>query len=111
MEVKEKLLAALDKWAKKVDTPDYKDKFEGFDKSLQFTFTDQSFKLLMIFKDGKCTLKEGAVSNPDIEIITQSDVILGITNGEINAMKAFLTRKLKAKGDRTAMLKVQLLMK
>ncbi len=111
MEAKEKLVAALDKWAKKVETPNYKDKFQGFDKSLLFTFTDQAFNLHMVFKDGTCTLKEGAIPNPDIEIITQSDVILGITSGEINAMKAFLTRKLKAKGDRAAMLKVQLLMK
>jgi putative sterol carrier protein len=111
MGAKEDLLNALSKWVAKLDDPRVKEKFKGFDKTLQFNFTDQSFNLLMVFKNETCELKEGSVSNPDIVITTSSQVILGITEGEINALKAFLSRKLKAKGNRTDMLKVQLLMK
>ncbi|MBY9012987.1 MAG: SCP2 sterol-binding domain-containing protein [Candidatus Lokiarchaeota archaeon] len=111
MDVKEELLIALNKWAAKLDDPLYKEKFKGFDKTLQFNFTDQSFNLLMVFKNKMCELSEGSVSNPDIIISTSSKIILGITNGEINPLKAFLSRKLKAKGNRTDMLKVQMLMK
>ena len=111
MDVKEELLIALSKWAAKLDDPEYKKKFKGFNKTLQFDFTDQLFNILMIFKSETCELKEGSVSNPDIVITTTRKIILGIINGEINPLKAFLSRKLKAKGNRTDMLKIQLLMK
>lgn len=111
MDVKEDLMNALSKWAAKLDDPKYKEKFKGFDKTLQFNFNDQSFNILMIFKNETCELKEGSVSNPDIVITTSSKVILGITKGEINPLKAFLSRKLKAKGNRTDMIKIQMLMK
>lgn len=111
MEAKEDLMNALSKWAAKLDDPVYKEKFKGFDKTLQFNFLDQSFNLLMVFKNEMCELKEGSVSNPDIVITTSSKTILGITKGEIHPLKAFLSRKLKAKGNRTDMLKIQMLMK
>jgi len=111
MDAKEDLINALSKWAAKLDDPVYKEKFKGFDKTLQFNFKDQPFNLLMIFKNETCELKEGSVPNPDIVIITSSHIILGIAKGEINPLKAFLSRKLKAKGNRTDMIKVQMLMK
>ena len=111
MDAKEDLMNALSKWAAKHDDPGYKEKFKGFDKTLQFNFKDQSFNLLMIFKNETCELKEGFVPNPDIVITTSSKIILGFTNGEINPLKAFLSRKLKAKGNRKDMIKIQMLMK
>ena len=111
MSIKEDLLNALEKWAQKVDDPKYKEKFKDYNKTLMFVFKDQSFNLLMIFKDQTCKLEEGTVENPSIVITSASNVILGIANGEINPIKAFLTRKLKAKGSRKDLLKVQMLMK
>jgi putative sterol carrier protein len=112
MSIKEELMAALGSWAAKLDDPNIKEKFKGFNKTLQFNFPDQTFHIIMIFKDQKCTLQEGsAVSKPEIIITSESDVILGITKGEINPLKAFMTKKLKASGDKTDMLKIQLLMK
>jgi putative sterol carrier protein len=111
MEIKEELLKALGGWAAKLDDPKYKEKFKNFDKTLQFNFPDQTFNLLMVFKNQTCELKEGSIEAPDIVITSQSKILLGIANGEINPIKAFLTRKLKAKGNRTSLLKVQMLMK
>ncbi|HME53777.1 MAG TPA: SCP2 sterol-binding domain-containing protein [Candidatus Lokiarchaeia archaeon] len=108
---KEELMEALGKWAAKLDDESYKERFKGFDKTLQFDFTDQEFNLLMIFKDETCTLEEGSVETPDIVITTPSDIIMGITNGEISPTKAFMGGKLKAKGNMKDMLKVQMLMK
>ncbi len=111
MGIKEDLLAGLGKWTAKLDDPDIKGRFKEFEKTLQFNFPDQPFNILMVFKDQACTLKEGKVEKPDITITCPSNVIMGITNGEINPMKAFMTRKLKASGNTQDMLKIQLLMK
>jgi putative sterol carrier protein len=108
---KEELMASLKLWIAKLDNPAIKEQFKGFDKTLQFDFTDVTFHLLMVFKDQKCALKEGSVPNPDIVISTSSATILSITKGEIDPMKAFLGRKLAAKGQMQDMLKVQLLMR
>ncbi len=104
-------MEALSKWTAKLENPKYKAQFEGFKKSLQFDFTDQPYHILMQFNDGSCELKEGSVQSPDITITTKTDVIMGITSKQVDPMKAFVTRKLKASGDMKSMLKVQLLMK
>ncbi|HMF34602.1 MAG TPA: SCP2 sterol-binding domain-containing protein [Candidatus Lokiarchaeia archaeon] len=108
---KEELMEALGKWAAKLDDESYKERFKGFEKTLQFDFSDQDFHLLMVFKDETCTLEEGSVDAPDIVISTASDVIMGITNREISPTKAFMGGKLKAKGNMKDMLKIQMLMK
>ncbi len=111
MVTKEELMTALGKWAAKLDDPAYKERFKGFDKTLQFDFTDQQFHLLMVFKDQTCVLKEGSVPTPDIVISCASEIIMNITKGEQSPTKAFMGGKLKAKGNMKDMLKVQMLMK
>lgn len=111
MGTKEELMESLGLWVAKLDDPIIKEHFKGFNKTLQFDFTDASFNVLMIFKDQKCELKEGSVPNPDIVITTSSTTILGISKGAIDPIKAFLGRKLTAKGNAQDMLKVQLLMR
>jgi putative sterol carrier protein len=111
MGLKEDLMAALGKWAAKLDDQNYKERFRGFDKTMQFNFTDAPINLFMVFKDETCTLKEGTVPNPDVLITTASETILGVTRGEISPTKAFMSGKLKAKGNMKDMLKIQMLMK
>ena len=111
MGVKEELKEALSGWASKLDDPSYKERFKDFDKVMQFNFIDIDFTLLMVFKDETCTVKEGKVENPDVLIETDSEIILGITDGEISPTKAFMGGKLKAKGDMKDMLRIQMLMK
>lgn len=110
MASQEELIASLNTWVAKLDDPAYKDKFEGFEKTLQFNFTDQDFHILMIFKDQACELMDGAVDSPDIVITTATDTILGITDRKIKPLMAFMSGKLKAKGSIQDMQKVQLLM-
>ena len=43
----------LEKWAQKLDDPDLAEEFDGFNKTMQFTFPDIDFKMKMIFKDKK----------------------------------------------------------
>jgi len=80
-------------------------------ESLLRQLRDIDFTLLMVFKDETCTVKEGKVENPDVLIETDSEIILGITDGEISPTKAFMGGKLKAKGDMKDMLRIQMLMK
>ena len=109
--MKDDLMAALGKWAAKLDDQNYKERFKGFDKTMQFNFTDAPINLLMIFKNETCTLKEGTVPNPDVVITSASETIFGITRGEISPTRAFMGGKLKAKGNMSDMLKIQMLMK
>lgn len=111
MDIKEELLEALGQWASKLDDPAYKERFKDFEKIMQFKFTDVDFSILMEFKDETCTVKEGSIENPDVLIETESEIILGISDGEVSPTKAFMGGKLKAKGDMKDMLKIQMLMK
>ncbi len=111
MGIKEELLEALGQWASKLDDPSYKERFKDFNKVMQFNFSDTDFSILMEFKDETCTVKEGSVENPDVLIETSSEIILGISDGEVSPTKAFMSGKLKAKGDMKDMLKIQMLMK
>ncbi|MHA1268703.1 MAG: SCP2 sterol-binding domain-containing protein [Candidatus Helarchaeota archaeon] len=111
MGIKEELLDALGQWASKLDDPDYKERFKDFDKIMQFNFSDTDFSILMEFKNESCTVKIGSVENPDVLIETSSEIILGISDGEISPTRAFMGGKLKAKGDMKDMLKIQMLMK
>ncbi len=111
MEIKQELLDALSKWTDRLKDPKVKSHFVGFNKTLQFDFPDQPFHIHMAFQSDQCKLADGDVPSPDIVITATSNTILGITKGEINPLKAFLSRKLRAKGDRTQMMRVQMLMK
>ncbi|MFX1503200.1 MAG: SCP2 sterol-binding domain-containing protein [Promethearchaeota archaeon] len=94
----------------KLDDPDMAERFEGFEKTLQFEFNDTE-NYHLIFKDMKCEIKDGNIDDPDITIITDSQVIIDIMDGELSPTKAFMGGKLKAKGPMNDMLKLQMLMK
>jgi putative sterol carrier protein len=111
MATQQELMETLKQWTAKLDDPAVKEKFAGFDKTLQFNFTDQQYNIRMVFAQQGCTLQDGAIDSPDIVITTSSDTIMGITQKKIKPLAAFMTGKLKAKGSMGDMLKVQLLMK
>jgi putative sterol carrier protein len=104
-------MEALNKWVGKVEEPGINEKFVDFNKTLQFVFTNEDYHLMMVFQDQTCTLQEGEAENPEIVITTTSDTILGITNGKIKPVLAFMSGKIKTKGSMPDMLKVQTLMK
>ena len=108
--VNEELLEGIKKMVSKLDDPDMAERFEGFEKILQFEFTDTE-NYYLIFKDMKCEIKDGNTDNADITITTESQVIIDMMNGELSPTKAFMGGKLKAKGPMNDMLKLQMLMK
>ena len=108
--VDEELLEGIKKMTSKLDDPAYQERFKGFNKTLQFNFTDTNNYALK-FSEKKCEIIPGDVENPDMIITTTSDVIIDIMDGELSPTKAFMGGKIKAKGPMTAMLKLQMLMK
>lgn len=106
----EELLEGIKKMVKKLDDPANQERFRDFDRTLQFDFTDTN-NYYLIFKDAKCEIKEGEVEDPSFTIITNSDVIIDIMDGELSPTKAFMGGKIKAKGPMRDMLKMQILMK
>ncbi|MFW9970689.1 MAG: SCP2 sterol-binding domain-containing protein [Candidatus Odinarchaeota archaeon] len=106
----EELVEGIKKMVSKLDDPAYAERFQNFDRTLQFNFTDTD-NYYLVFKDAKCEIHDGDVEEPDITITTTSDVIIDIMDGELSPTKAFMGGKLKAKGPMKDMLKMQMLMK
>lgn len=108
--VDEELIEGIKKMVSKLEDPAYQERFKGFNKILQFNFTDTN-NYYLVFSESKCEIKEGDVDDADMIITTASDVIIDIMDGEMSPTKAFMGGKIKAKGDMNDMLKLQMLMK
>lgn len=79
----------------------------GINRTIQWKITDLNpgvwaFRLL----DGRGELIPGGVEAPDTTFLTTSDTWMGIAEGRIDAMRAFMTGKLKVQGDMMLALKV-----
>jgi len=53
----------------------------------------------MSVKNGTCELAEGKHESPNVRQTMKTEVFLGMVNGEINPMGAFMSGKLKVKGN------------
>lgn len=106
----EELVEGIKKMVSKLEDPAYQERFKGFERTLQFNFTDTNNYALK-FSESKCEIVDGEVDNPDMIITTTSDVIIDIMDGELSPTKAFMGGKIKAKGPMKDMLKLQMLMK
>lgn len=93
------------------EQPETRSAFQGFARTIQFTFTDlkRSFAL-SIAHDGNATLTEETVPQPDIKVTTSSDILAGILDRTVNPELAFITRKLKASGSMEDLLRLQKLL-
>jgi putative sterol carrier protein len=110
MATKEEVKEALKNWVKLVDNPEVAQEFEGFNKTMQFTFSDINYKIKMIFKDKKVSLEEGFDESSEMSLETNSDLFIGIATGEVDPMEAFMEGELKTKGDMNALQRLEIFM-
>lgn len=81
---------------------------EGMDVVIQYHFTgDNACDLYVVIKDKKCTVNEGTHENPNLTFTSTAADYLLMDKGELDGMKAFLTKRLVVKGDTKIAMKMQ----
>ena len=101
----------LERIRDRFEQPEMKQAFQGFNKTLQFTFTDLKRTFTLSFAaDGSATLAEQTVSQSDVTVTTTSDILVGILDRKMNPVNAYITRKIKVTGNMDDLLKLQKLL-
>jgi putative sterol carrier protein len=102
------VLPYLEKIKGKFDDPLVQEKMTGFTKSLQFVFPDLSETYVLTIENGKtAVLEKKTLEAPDIAITWNSDVFTGIQDKTVNPTNAFMSGKLKIKGNMEDLMKLQ----
>jgi putative sterol carrier protein len=84
------------------------EKLAGLDLTLQFSITgEKGGEWVLIIKDNKAEIKAGTVENPKITLKMKDEDYLKLVNGELSGQKAFMSGKLKFKGDMNTGIKLQ----
>ena len=68
----------------------------GTEATIQYEISEPTYQVL---RDGKLTVHEGRAENPDLTVATSDENLVKLFRGELNAMSAFMSGKLKVKGD------------
>ena len=111
MVAKEEVLKVLESVRTKFENPTNKTKFKGFDRTLQFHFTDLDMSFhTRIHEEIMDPFTEGTLEKPHLLVTTDSGTLLGIMQGSLSPLDAYSVGKLKAKGSMTDLLKLQILM-
>jgi putative sterol carrier protein len=85
---------------------------EGMDVVIQYHFTgDDVCDLYVVIKDKKCTVHDGTHEKPNLTFRSTAADYLLMGKGELDGMKAFLTKRLVVKGDTKIAMKMQKLFK
>ena len=84
---------------------------KGFTKTIQFKFTDTKEDWLVKAVDGKeATFTLESVEKPDILVTMATDLLAGIMDKKMNAMTAYMQRKIQVKGAMEDLMKLQKIM-
>ncbi len=84
------------------------EKLKGLDFSLQFNITgDDGGEWVLEIKDQQSKISEGAADNPKITLKMKDKDFVKLVNGELSGQKAFMSGKLKFKGDMNTGIKLQ----
>ena len=110
MATPEEIKESLNKWVKMLDNPEVADEFEGFDKTMQFEFSDLDYKIKMIFENKTARLEEGIDENAEMGLEINSDLFIGIATGEVDPMEVFMEGELKTKGDMNSLQRLEVFM-
>ena len=107
----DEILEAILKMVKKAEEPKMEKRFANYNKTLLMSFEDMGIDLAVLFVDGKATVEKGGISDPNMTVKTDSKTILDILSGNLSAMRAFMSGKIKADGPARDLMKLQHLLK
>ena len=83
------------------------DKAAGVSATIQYDITgDQGGTWHAVIKDGACTVNPGAAANPNLTLTMASQDWLDMVAGKLPGQQAFMSGKLKLKGDMGLAMKV-----
>jgi putative sterol carrier protein len=101
----------LEKMVARFADPGVQASLKGFTKTMQFKFTDSNEDWLIKCVDGKdAILTKETFATPDITVTTTSEILSGIMDKKVNAMTAYMQRKIQVKGVMEDMMKLQKIM-
>ncbi len=81
---------------------------QGLKANVQFDFTsDGGKKYVVRIADAGCTVEEGEIANPDATLISSQATYLAVAEGRLNVATAFMTGKLKVKGNMQLLMRFQ----
>ena len=84
------------------------EKLKGLDFDLQFNITsDNGGEWVLSIHDQKAEVREGTVEKPKITLKMKDTDYVKLVNGELSGQKAFMSGKLKFKGDMNTGIKLQ----
>jgi putative sterol carrier protein len=84
------------------------DRAMGVDKTIQFNFTGrEAGSWTLTVQNGTMQYHQGTAQNPNATVTVDSDDWLRILRGDLNAMSAVMSGKLKIAGDMGLMMQFQ----
>lgn len=88
------------------------DKAQGTDAIIQFSLSgDNGGEFWLHINDGEVKTNEGKHDNPSMTLKADADDWVKVSKGEINAMQAFMSGKIKIQGDMGLAMKMQSMFK
>lgn len=111
MATQDELLEAIRRMVKKAEDPKMQKRFENFNKTLLMSFGDLGTDISVTFIDGKGTVESKTLESPHMVIKTDSKTIIDILTGNLSAMRAFMSGRIKADGPAKDLMKLQHLLK
>jgi hypothetical protein len=108
----EELAAILEQQRRKYEDPRVAGSFKGWNKTMQYHFTDTNEYWVMRLVNGAPQPAEkvqGPVEKPEIQYEMDTETLRAMNSGELSGMAAFQQKKLKLKASMPDMMKLQAL--